>query len=137
MMRTQAVSAVLLAVIIDGCSHCYYVSNVQHVPLFREQGEVQFAVSYSEGEDITKSFGGQVAGSLTNHLGLMGSFFYTTGGMFPKATAAMDTCWTLRQAISSRSKNMRYLKYMEEPASVTSIIPSHSLIQTSKPHLPV
>lgn len=78
-MRTQVIAAVLLAVIFEGCSHCYHVSQVQNVPLFQEEKEVQISGSFGMGE-YTTSWEAQLAGSPARHLGIMGSFMYAHGG---------------------------------------------------------
>lgn len=74
----------LFALILSGCTHYYYVPNVQNVPLFTEKNEFRFAgqFGYASGElgDLgdqqTTCFDLQAAYSLTNNIGVMMNYMW-------------------------------------------------------------
>jgi hypothetical protein len=67
-------SATLLFVLfLSGCTHYYYVPNVQNVPLFREKNEYRFSglLGYANEELGTTCIDFQVAYSLSDRIGIM------------------------------------------------------------------
>lgn len=70
-----------IGMILTGCSHIYYVSSIQNVPLFREKNEFHLTGSYSMGDE-SESGELQTAFSITNHLGIMANFMKTKIGSF-------------------------------------------------------
>jgi hypothetical protein len=68
-----------LAVLLSSCSHYYYVSNVQNVPLFKEKDEYRFSGMYGEGDE-SSSLEVQAAYSVTDKIGMTASFMSAKGG---------------------------------------------------------
>ncbi len=68
--------AVLVA-LLTGCSHCYYMPNMQQVPLFRARGEARLACASSSGgqdqlgQAEASGLELQSAYAVTDHIGLM------------------------------------------------------------------
>jgi hypothetical protein len=70
--------ASFLALLFCGCSHYYYVPNVQNVPLFREKNEYRLSGSYGLGTE-TSCLEVQGAYSITDKLGIMTNFMSAKG----------------------------------------------------------
>lgn len=69
----------ILAFIAGSCSHSYYVSNVQNVPLFEGRNELSLSGSLASGTDAT-SAELQATYSLTDRLGLTGDYMNALSG---------------------------------------------------------
>lgn len=69
---------ILFAVICCSCSHYYYVSNVQNVPMFKGKNEYRLHGSFGLGSE-TICFEGQGAYSVTNNFGIMTNFMSAKG----------------------------------------------------------
>jgi hypothetical protein len=65
--------------IICSCSHYYYVSNVQNVPLFRSKSEYRAGGGYSLGDE-SQCVEVQAAYAAGNKVGVMGNFMTVWGG---------------------------------------------------------
>ncbi len=65
----------LSAVLLSGCTHYYYVPNVQNVPLFKEKNEFRFSGSVGIGDE-SESYEIQAAHSVSDRIGIMGNFMY-------------------------------------------------------------
>ena len=77
---TKIVIAILcLSVLLCSCSHYYYVSNVQNVPLFKAKKEYRISGSVGAG-DYSSSVEAQVAVSVTEKMAIMANFMRATGG---------------------------------------------------------
>jgi hypothetical protein len=71
----------LVVIFLNGCSHYYYVANVQNVPLFKEKNEYRITAAYGGGDvDESSFYELQGAYSVTNHIGIMSNFMYTKAG---------------------------------------------------------
>lgn len=63
----------IAADLLSGCSHYYYIPNVQSVPLFRQKNE--YRLSLFSGFGVSSSSKEiQAAYSITNHFGVMANF---------------------------------------------------------------
>lgn len=56
-----------------GCTHYYYVPNIQNIPMFREKNEARLSGSYGGGDE-SNGFELQGSWAVTNHFGLSSSF---------------------------------------------------------------
>lgn len=70
-----------LAVLLSSCSHYYYVSNVQNVPLFKEKNEYHISGAFGEGDE-SSCLEVQAAYSATDKIGIMTDFMSAKGGDF-------------------------------------------------------
>jgi hypothetical protein len=68
----------ILPVIFCSCTHYYYVSNVQNVPLFREKNEYRLSGTFGLGTE-TKCLEVQGAYSVTGNFGVMTNFMSAKG----------------------------------------------------------
>lgn len=74
----------LFVLIFSGCTHYYYVPNVQNVPLFTEKNQTRLSglVGYASqeigslGDQQTTCVDFQAAYSLTNHIGVMMNYMW-------------------------------------------------------------
>jgi hypothetical protein len=84
-----------LLVLLLVCSSCapVYVPNIRNSPMFTKGGEFQAAVQIGNGWD------GQVAASLTNHLGVMGNYSY------------ISRARTTTSSSGTQSQNDNYLRH--------------------------
>ncbi len=80
-------ASLILSVLLSGCTHYYYVANVQNVPLFKEKNEYRLA-AFMGGGDETSCAELQAACSVTDHLGIMANYMRVTGGNFPEGNNA-------------------------------------------------
>jgi len=69
---------IIAAPLLFGCSHYYYVPNIQNVPLFREKNEFRISGSYGGGDE-SNSFELQGAWSAGKHIGITSSFMSANG----------------------------------------------------------
>jgi hypothetical protein len=81
-MKNLIFTCMLLSLIGYGCSHYYYVPNIQNVPLFREKNEYRISGIYAEG-DKSSSIEVQSAYSLTRNIGISANFLTAWGGEPP------------------------------------------------------
>lgn len=78
--RRRIVTATLcLSAVLCSCSHYYYVSNVQNVPLFKDKNEYRISGSIGEGEE-SSSVEIQTAVSVTENVAIMANFMRASGG---------------------------------------------------------
>lgn len=76
-MKSTVFLLASLALLTTGCSHSYYVPNVQNVPVFRQAGDNNFLVSTgSSMDDGGTMLDLQGAYALTNNIALTGEYFY-------------------------------------------------------------
>ncbi len=85
-MRILQKVTLFLSVLLSGCIHTYYVSNVQNVPLFLEQNELRLSGSLGLGSRSI-STGLQAAFSPTSNIGVMANF------MSAKGVEESDNSW--------------------------------------------
>jgi hypothetical protein len=78
-MKTTILLGMACAVLSGGCTHYYYVANVQNVPLFREKDEFRISGSLGGGDE-SESIEVQMAYSLTDHIGIMANYMNAWGG---------------------------------------------------------
>jgi hypothetical protein len=78
-MKKLTITTLFLAVLLCSCSHYYYVTNVQNVPLFKEKNEFRFTGAYGEGDE-SGSIEAQASYSVTDHIGVMADFMSVKGG---------------------------------------------------------
>ncbi|MFH1005089.1 MAG: hypothetical protein V1781_06305 [Bacteroidota bacterium] len=69
----------LFAVLLCSCSHYYYMSNIQNVPLFKEKNECRLSLAAAAGEEIS---GTEVQGaySVTDNFAIMTNFMLAESG---------------------------------------------------------
>ena len=77
-MRRLIPLIVLTATVFTGCTHYYYVPNIQNVPLFREKDEFRLSGSYGAGDE-SNSFELQGGWSAGKHIGITSSFLSANG----------------------------------------------------------
>ena len=82
-MKKQTILLLGFCIMLSGCSHYYYVSSIQNVPLFKEKNEFHLAGSYAQGDE-SESGEVQTAYSITNHLGIMANYQKTRIGSLEK-----------------------------------------------------
>jgi hypothetical protein len=75
----KLVTCFLVTVLFSGCTHLYYVPNVQQVPLFEEKNEARLSLSFGGGEEFTCTEV-QAAYSVSGSMGVMTNFMAATGG---------------------------------------------------------
>jgi len=78
-MRKPHILILLIAFTLSGCSHYYYVPNVQNVPLLKEKEEFHLSASLGGGEESV-STEIQAALALTDNIGIMANFMSVKGG---------------------------------------------------------
>jgi hypothetical protein len=78
MKRLYLLTLTAAACLISSCQSYYYAPTMQHVPLFREAGELRAQAAFSS----AGAFGteGQASYSLTNELAVMAGYTYFNGG---------------------------------------------------------
>ncbi|HEX3024265.1 MAG TPA: hypothetical protein VHP12_03555 [Chitinophagaceae bacterium] len=69
----------LLLFLLNGCTHYYYIPNVQNVPMFRQKGEARVSLQLG-GEDQTSTYEIHTAYSVTNHIAVMANYMSAFGG---------------------------------------------------------
>lgn len=76
----RIIAATIFALLLlESCSHNYYVPNTQNVPLFVEKNE--YRISVSTGESAHNSTVDiQTAYSITDNIAVMGNMMYAEGG---------------------------------------------------------
>jgi len=80
MLMIRIVTATLcLSALLCSCTHYYYVSNVQNVPLFKNKNEYRISGSVGTGDE-SSSVEVQAAVSVTEKLAIMANFMNATGG---------------------------------------------------------
>lgn len=77
--KKPVVTTIFLAVWLSGCTHYYYVANVQNVPLFKEKNEFRLSGAYGFG-DYSECTEVQAAYSITEKFGVMTNFMSAKGG---------------------------------------------------------
>ena len=83
-MKRQILLTFILAQVLSGCTHYYYIPNVQNVPLFTEKNEYRFSgnIGYASrdinyvGDQQTTCIDLQAAYSLTNNIGIMMNYMW-------------------------------------------------------------
>jgi hypothetical protein len=78
-MKKLVTSTFFLAVLLSSCSHYYYVSNVQNVPLFKGEKEFRISGTYGEGDE-SACIEAQTAYSVTDKIGITANFMSAQGG---------------------------------------------------------
>jgi hypothetical protein len=78
-MKKRTIIIQCASVILCSCSHYYYVSNVQNVPLFREKNEYRAGGGFSFGDE-SQCIEIQAAYAAGNNIGIMGNFMAAWGG---------------------------------------------------------
>jgi len=78
-MRRIVTATLCLSAALCSCSHYYYVSNVQNVPLFKDKNEYRISGSIGEGDE-SSSVEVQTAVSVTENVAIMANFMRATGG---------------------------------------------------------
>ena len=78
-MKNLTITILFYSVLLCSCSHYYYVSNVQNVPLFREKNEYRISGIYAVGDETTCAEV-QAAYSVTGKIGIMADFMTAKGG---------------------------------------------------------
>ncbi len=78
-MRIPSLPLLLLAALLQGCSHYYYVPNIQPVPLFKEKNELRFSGAYGGGME-SNCLELHTAWSPTDKVGLMAGYMHAGGG---------------------------------------------------------
>jgi hypothetical protein len=72
----KKILTLLTAGLLFGCTHYYYVPNVQNVPLFKQNNEYRLSIISGFGESsFSKEI--QAAYSVTNHFGVMANIIST------------------------------------------------------------
>lgn len=74
--------AILPSFLFCGCSHYYYVANVQNVPMFREKNEYRLAGNFGGGDE-SSGLDIQAAYSVSDKMGIMANFMTAWGGNHP------------------------------------------------------
>ena len=70
---------ILCAILMNSCTHYYYVANIQDVPLFKEKNEFRISGSAGSGDEST-SIEVQTAYSVTDKIGIMADYMSAKGG---------------------------------------------------------
>lgn len=70
---------ILIPFILSSCTHYYYVSNVQNVPLFKEKNDLRLSGSLGGGDE-SECIEIQTAYSVTDHIGVMANYMSAKGG---------------------------------------------------------
>jgi hypothetical protein len=78
-MKKLMAGILSVSVFLGGCSHYYYVPNVQNVPLFREKDECRLSAMVAGGDE-TSCAEIQGAYSITKNIGVMANFMSAKGG---------------------------------------------------------
>jgi hypothetical protein len=78
-MKKRAIIAILFAILLPSCTHYYYVSNVQNIPMFTEKDEYRISGTIGGGDE-SSCIEFQSAYSPTDQIGVMANFMYATGG---------------------------------------------------------
>jgi len=80
--KRKIFSLILLStgLLMDSCSHYYYVPGAQNLPLFRDKNELHISGSYGAGLE-TEGINIQAAYSLTDKIGIMTDFMSAKGGI--------------------------------------------------------
>jgi hypothetical protein len=78
-LRKTTIATLFITVCLSGCTHYYYVANVQNVPLFKEKNEIRLSGEYGFG-DYSECAEVQAAYSLNKNLGIMTNFMSAKGG---------------------------------------------------------
>lgn len=78
-MKKLTTITLFLAICLSSCTHYYYVSNTQNMPLFREKNEYRLSATIGEGDEST-CIEAQAAYSLTDKIGVMTNFMSAKGG---------------------------------------------------------
>ena len=78
-MRNPTLPLLLIAALLNGCNHYYYVPNIQQVPLFKEKNELRFSGAYGGGVEST-CLEVHTAWSLTDNVGIMANYMHAGGG---------------------------------------------------------
>ena len=78
-MKRLKFTILFLSIITAGCTHYYYVANIQNVPLFREKNELHLSGSLGSGEN-SFSTEVQAAYSFPSNIGIMTNFMTARGG---------------------------------------------------------
>lgn len=71
----------LLALIMTGCAHSYYIPKGPNVPLFTEKNEFRGSIAVGAGE-ISSSTDVQAAYAISDHFGAMTDFMSSSGNMY-------------------------------------------------------
>ncbi len=78
-MKKLTIIILLPAILLCSCTHYYYVTNVQNIPLFKEKNEVHLSGSFSVGEE-SECLEVQAAYSLPYNIGIMANYMNARGG---------------------------------------------------------
>jgi len=78
-MKKLVAIAFFHAALLSGCTHYYYVANVQNVPLFKEKNEYRLSGIYAEGNE-SNCVEVQGAYSVTDKIGIMTNFMSARNG---------------------------------------------------------
>jgi hypothetical protein len=78
-MKKQIIKFIFLSVLLQSCSHYYYVPSVQNVPLFKGEKEYRLSGAISGGEESVCTEV-QAAYSVTKNIGIMSDFMSAKGG---------------------------------------------------------
>lgn len=78
-MKNLAKTILFPAILLYGCSHYYYVANVQNVPLLGEKNEYRLSGTYGIGDE-SQSIEVQGAYSITDKVGMIADFMTAWGG---------------------------------------------------------
>jgi hypothetical protein len=78
-MNKILLGAILTAIVHCGCSHYYYVANVQNVPLFQEKEDLHISAFLGAGDE-SFSIEAQTAYPAGKKIGLMADFMTAWGG---------------------------------------------------------
>jgi hypothetical protein len=81
-MKKLWIIALFFTVLTSGCSHYYYVANMQNVPLFKEKDEFHLSGAYAFGNE-SQCVEVQTAYSFTSNIGFMVDFMHASGGNPP------------------------------------------------------
>jgi hypothetical protein len=78
-MKKRIVIFLCFSGLLCSCSHYYYVSNIQNVPLFHEKKEYRLSGGYGFGDE-SQSIEIQAAYAVGNKVGIAGNFMSAWGG---------------------------------------------------------
>jgi hypothetical protein len=78
-MNKPIVFFLVISTLLSGCTHYYYVPNVQNVPLFKEKNEFQGTIAFGGGDE-SESVEIQTSYSVSDHIGVMANFMSAHGG---------------------------------------------------------
>lgn len=79
MMKKLKTALIVISFLVSGCSHYYYVGNVQNVPLFREKNEMRFSGAYSFGDE-SRNIEVESAWAFSDKAAIMADFMSSWGG---------------------------------------------------------